>query len=70
MSTVVPLHSSTATPPWLLDPTSRWVSVKEFAALYRRSQRRIQQMLQSGDIIVFGVATYQDATGRWWLRLP
>lgn len=38
--------------------------------MYRRSERRIQQMLRSGDIIVFGVATYQDAKGRWWLRLP
>lgn len=57
-------------PPWILDPASRWVTVREFAILYRRSVRRIQRMCQDGDISVFCVATYQDATGRWWIRLP
>lgn len=68
MSTAIP--NLAPIPPWLLDPASRWVTTKEFAILYHRTQRRIQQMIQSGDILVFGVATYQDATGRWWLRLP
>jgi hypothetical protein len=68
MSTAITPQPST--PPWLLDPSARWVSVREFSVLYRRSQRRIQQMLRNGDIIVFGVATYQDAQGRWWLRIP
>lgn len=57
-------------PPWIVDPASRWVTIKEFSVLYRRSERRIQQMLRSGDILAFGVATYQDHTGRWWLQLP
>jgi len=57
-------------PPWEIDPVGRWVTVKEFSVLYRRSQRRIQQMLRCGDMIVFGLATYQDANGRWWIRLP
>ena len=38
------------TPPWILDPASRWVTVKEFASLYRRSVRRIQEMCRDGDI--------------------
>jgi hypothetical protein len=57
-------------PPWVLDPSARWVTAREFSILYRRSQRRIQQMIKNGDILVFGVSTYQDAQGRWWIRLP
>ncbi len=56
--------------PWILDPESQWVTVKQFSILYHRSQRRLQQMLQSGDLLLFGIATYQDASGRWWLRIP
>ena len=56
--------------PWVIDPAATWVTPKQFAILYRRSERRIQQMLRNGDILAFGVATYQDANGRWWLRLP
>jgi hypothetical protein len=58
------------TPPWILDPASRWVTVKEFASLYRRSVRRIQEMCRDGDIMVFQVTTYQDPQGRWWIRIP
>lgn len=59
-----------STPPWLLDPSARWVSVREFSLLYRRSVRRVQEMCRDGEIIVFAVATYQDPMGRWWLRIP
>jgi len=70
MSVDVTPQLSAATPPWMLDPTARWVNVKEFAKLYRRSVRRIQEMCRDGEIIVFAVATYQDPQGRWWIRLP
>ena len=59
-----------STPPWILEPASHWVTVKEFAHLYRRSVRRIQEMCRDGEIIVFQVATYQDHQRRWWIRLP
>lgn len=65
-----PSAVNTSLPPWILDPGSQWVTVKQFSFLYGRSQRRLQQMLQSGEIIVFGVASYQDAMGRWWIRIP
>jgi len=69
-TTVTHQLSNAATPPWIIDPCARWVTVKEFAALYRRSVRRIQEMCRDGDITVFQVATYQDPTGRWWIRIP
>ena len=68
MSTAITPQPSA--PPWLLDPAARWVTVKEFSVLYRRSVRRVQEMCRDGEIIVFCVATYQDPLGRWWLRLP
>jgi hypothetical protein len=71
MSIGVTTQSISATPPWsTFDPIFRWITVREFAELYRRTPRRIQQMLRDGEIIVFGVATYQDPTGKWWLRVP
>ena len=63
-------HPLPTVPPWVLDPSARWITAKEFAILYLRSQRRIQQMIKSGEILLFGVATYQDACGRWWIRVP
>lgn len=70
MNTAITPQTTATVPPWILDPRARWVSVKEFAALYRRSVRRIQEMCRDGEIIVFQVATYQDPMGRWWIRLP
>lgn len=70
MSTLSPQLSTAPLPPWIHDPTARWVTVKEFAALYRRSVRRIQAMCRDGEITVFQVATYQDPAGRWWIRIP
>jgi hypothetical protein len=69
MSTAITPRNSSI-PPWLLDPTSEWVSAKEFARLYKRSVRRILEMCLNGDIVVFQVATYQDQQRRWWIRLP
>jgi hypothetical protein len=69
MNTILERLEST-TPPWVLAPESHWVTLKEFSILYRRSIRRTQQMCQSGEIIVFGVAAYQEPNGRWWIRLP
>lgn len=68
MSTLLNLTSTA--PPWILDPASRWITVKEFASLYRRSIRRVQEMCRDGEITHFSVATYQDPMGRWWIRLP
>ena len=70
MSTATQIQDSSAVPPWILDPCSQWVTPKEFAARYRRSVRRIQEMCHDGEIVVFQVATYQDPKGRWWIRLP
>ena len=64
------ITSHSDTPPWVLDPESHWVTLKDFSTLYGRSIRRLQQMCQSGEIIVFGVAAYQEVNGRWWIRLP
>lgn len=67
---ITPMFNTAPLPPWIHDPVSRWVTAKEFAGLYRRSVRRIQEMCRDGEIIVFQVATYQDPQGRWWIRLP
>ena len=69
MSSLAP-HPLPTVPPWILDPASRWITVKEFAILYRRSVRRVQEMCRDGEILYFCVATYQDPMGRWWLRVP
>jgi len=70
MSSTTPQLLTSPTPPWILEPGWRWVTVKQFSILYCRSQRRVQQMLLCGDMMAFGIATYQDPMGRWWLRIP
>jgi hypothetical protein len=47
-----------------------WLSVREFALLYNRTPRRIQQMCKTGEIMEFSVSTYQDDHGRWWILQP
>ena len=51
------------------DDPDMWVSSRQFADIYKRSHRRIQQMCKSGEILDFCVSSYQDIRGRWWLRL-
>lgn len=65
------------TPPWLHQPF-RWVTPEEFARRFNKSDRRIRQMCQSGDILSFGIRVHRDLPrcsgtgryGRWWIELP
>jgi hypothetical protein len=69
-ATAIPRPSPSADPPPRPSASGPWVTVREFAALYNRTPRRIRQMLSSGDLMLFGIASYCDDHGQWWIRIP
>ena len=48
----------------------QWLSPEKFALLYRRTPRRVQQMCQDGEMLDWGMRTYRDHRGRWWIAVP
>lgn len=56
-------------PPWVTNPdaTIKWLNVKEFAVLYRRSERTIRLWCNDGTLVEFGFSVYQDPGLRWWI---
>lgn len=67
-----PAASLPPLPPWAAyhDPSRKWITVREFSFLYRRSERWGQHMCETGAIYDFGFATYRTETGRWWVLVP
>lgn len=61
-------HTAPGTPPWLADPDS-WLSVADFARVYRRSTRTVQRWCQTGYLIEWGLPVYCDLSGRYWIRV-
>lgn len=55
-------------PPYLKEPTL-WVSTREAAERLRRSPETVRRWCNDGTLIAFGMAIYQDAGKRWWVRL-
>lgn len=47
----------------------QWLSVREFAIIYRRSERTIRLWCTDGTIIDFGFSIYQDSKRQWWISL-
>lgn len=56
-------------PPWTFDSPELWVDCEEFARIYRRSPRTVRVWCITGYVLNFGIASYQDITGKWWIRL-
>jgi hypothetical protein len=54
-------------PPWVHDPKG-WMTTAEFAVRYRRTPRQIRNWCANGTIISFGMRTFQDAQGKWWIQ--
>lgn len=55
------------TPPWISNPSVKYLTVKEFAHIYRRSERTIRLWCLDGTLIDFGFSLYQDLGGKWWI---
>lgn len=55
--------------PWMLDPL-RWGTVGELARLLARPRSTIYRWLYTDTLKDFGIATYRDSHGRWWLHIP
>ena len=53
----------------LLDDTQGWMSTRQVAREWGRSQRTVQDWCATGSILAFGFVVMKDWTGRWWLRL-
>lgn len=54
-------------PPWIYEPFD-WISVRQFSIYMGRSLRWGQWQCQDGILADFGIATYQDLSGRWFVR--
>lgn len=68
-SVAVKLPPNPPVPPWVTDPGQRWVTVDEYAPVVGRSLRTVRWWCLEGVLADFGIQTYQDLRGRWWVRL-
>ena len=58
-----------AVPPWVLDPSSQWVTVGEFARQWNKHRNTIRRWCESGFFLTIGISTYCDPRGTWYIRL-
>ena len=59
----------TAAPPHLSEPL-RWVTTTEMAQIYERPYVTVIFWIKSGKLAAFGMRSYQDRFGKWWIELP
>lgn len=54
------------------DPGHHWVTIAQFAAIYRRTRSWAHKLCESGAIYDFGFSVYRAAggNGAWWIRVP
>lgn len=57
-------------PPWSNGDRKDWLSVHDFALLYRRQPKTIRRWVHDGTMKEFGIRWYQDITGRIWIYYP
>jgi len=55
-------------PPWVLDPSTRWLTVGDAAILWNKHRNTIREWCESGFFSTLNVPTYRDPHGRWYIR--
>jgi hypothetical protein len=55
-------------PPWIIDPSSRWLTVGDAAILWNKHRNTIRLWCESGFFSSLNIPTYRDPRGRWFIR--